>query len=170
MTKREAFRLMCAVPLMSITAGGVVVSPAYAQTRAAVTRDVDNRDLAPVRIRVQVNLAKADPSKEADVFTVPAGKRLIVDQASIWTIANSASDTISGIWLQVKDQPTFTMIGPTDGEFRRLCSGTCNIAAYNRPLATTFEAGEVVHVYVFVEGVNDTKQANIYLQGHYVTP
>ena len=168
MTKRNLARTVGTAICLTLAFGAI--DAAMAQTRAAVTRDVDNRDLAPVRIRLQVNLARTDLSKEVDAFTVPAGKRLIVDQASIWTIANSASDTISGIWLQVKDQLQFTMIGPTDGEFRRLCGGACNIAAYNRPLATTFEAGEIVHVYVFVEGFNDTKQTNIYLQGHYVTP
>lgn len=154
--------------MVACGSGGATI--ARAQTRPAVTRDIDNRDLAPVRIPILNNLNPAELNREVDAITVPAGKRLVIDQASVWAFTANKADVISGVWLQVKDKLFFNMISPSPSEVATFCGGTCSIAAYTRSLSMVFEAGETVHASIFTEGSHDVKIVNIYVQGHYVTP
>ena len=144
-----------------------------ASAQPTLIRNIDNPDLAPARITVKLALEASDEYKEIDSITVPAGKRLVLDQASVWAYTNNASDAITGIWLQVKGKDQFTLLDPTSNEIRTLCSylpSPCSQAAYNRTIKMSFEAGETIHLGVFAEGINDTKNVNLYIQGHYVTP
>ena len=156
--------------VMAIVMCLAAASLAHAQTKAAQTRDIDNADLAPVRIWVPLSLQASETFKEADSVTVPAGKRLVLDNASVWALTSNASDVITAIWLQVKNVQHFTLLDPANNEVRKICGGSCGLAAYNRTIKMTFEAGETVHATIFAEGTNDAKTINIYLQGHYVTP
>jgi hypothetical protein len=159
----------CAAALLALACVGHATI-ATAQTRAAITRNIDNPDLAPARFAIILSLNAGDTEKDVDSITVPAGKRLILDNASVWAFWNNASDVVTGVWLQVKGQTAYTLLDPAINEIRTISSGTVGLAAYNRTIKMTFEAGETVHAYVFFDGTNGPKSVNIYLQGHYVTP
>jgi hypothetical protein len=165
MTVSTRFRwsvVVCAVLLMPIAHG-----TAFAQTRPALTRDVDNGDLNPVRLSTFISVGTTENFKDADVATVPAGKRLVLDNASIWAFTSVASDKITAVWLSVKPGGNFLLLDPAANEVRPLAGGA-SIAAYNRPVKAYFEAGETVYAQVFADGNASSKQVNIYLQGHYV--
>jgi hypothetical protein len=143
--------------------------PAFAQ-RPALTRDVDNGDLAPVRFLISLSLDASQNFKELNGFTVPAGKRLVVENVSIWAFTSSSSDKITGIWLEAGTDPYYLLLDPAANEVRTISGGTVGLAAYNRLVKAYFEAGELVHALVFADGNAGSKIVNIYVSGHYVTP
>ena len=156
---------------LTLVAAFVAIHPgtANAQVRAALTRDVDNPDLNPVRITISVSLAATDTYGERDSYTVPAGKRLVLDNASMWAFTSSASDKITGVWLSVKPGGYYLLLDPAANEVRNI-SGGSSVAAYNRPVKSYFEAGETLYAQVFADGTTSSKIVNYYLTGHLVTP
>lgn len=158
-------RCVCALFAVACIARAGVASAQPTQTR-----NVDNPDLAPARFGIFVSLQAGDTEKDIDSITVPVGQRLILDNASVWGFSSSPSDVLDEVWLQAKGQPAYTLLDPASNEQRVMNGGLSGIAAYNRPFKMTFEAGETVHAYVYFTGTNGSKQVNIYLQGHYVTP
>lgn len=148
--------------------GGMVGGPAVAQIRAALVRDVDNPALQPFRTQIAVTLLAADSSKTVNGPVVPAGKRLVIENASIWGLTQNA-DFVSGVWLTVPgaNPATFTMLDPASTE-KKVVSGSTNIYAYNRPVRLYYEPGETVQAQVFTEGASAGKTVNIYLNGYLV--
>jgi hypothetical protein len=104
-----------------------------------------------------------------DGLTVPAGKRLVVENASIWTFT-TGTDRITGVWLRPKINTAivYILLDPAANEFRPII-GNNTVAAYNRSLKTYFNPGEQLTAEVYGDGNTSYKTANIYLQGHYVT-
>ena len=158
------------LPVLCLAAAFVAASamPALAQTRPALVRDVDNGDLSPVRLTISVSINSTDTYGERDGITVPAGKRLVIDNVSIWAFTSSAADKITGVWLSVKPGSNYLLLDPAANEVRAI-SGGASIAAYNRPVKAYYEAGETLYAQVFADGTTSSKIVNIYLQGHYVT-
>jgi hypothetical protein len=158
--------LMAAV----LITGGFLTIPAVAQAvRAALVRDVDNPALDPVRTPFVVSLQTNEGVKVVDGLVVPAGKRLVIENASIWTFTTGA-DRITGIWLRPKINPqlVYILLDPAASEFRSIL-GNSTIAAYNRTLKVYFNPGEQLTVEVYADGNSNFKSANVYLQGYYVT-
>jgi hypothetical protein len=145
-----------------------VTANAYAQ-RPALTRDVDNPALAPVRLLININLQPGETFKTVNSITVPAGKRLVIENASIWAFSSQAADVVTGIWLSPLNVPHFHLLDPAANEIRNI-AGNSAVAAYNRPIKAYFEAGETLQGWAFYDGTNGSKTVNIYLQGYYVTP
>ena len=143
-------------------------APAHAQTRPALVRDVDNPALQPQRISIRTTLQANESSKFTDAYVVPAGKRLVIENASIWALTQG-TDRVTGIWLSVKDGSAFIMLDPTSTETKTL-SGGSNVTAYNRVVKAYFNAGETVEASVFTEGTTGVKLVNVYVQGHLITP
>ena len=164
-TRGFALRMLFGVVML---ATAMSVAPAQAQTRPAFVRDVDNPALQPQRIAIFTNLTAAEGSKFTDGFVVPAGKRLVIENASIWAFTQGA-DRVTGIWLNVKGQSAFILLDPATTETKTLAGGS-NIAAYNRVVKAYFNAGETVEASVFTEGTTAGKLVNIYLQGALITP
>ncbi len=164
-TRGFALRTVFGVATLAIA---VTVSPANAQTRPALVRDVDNPALQPQRIAIFSSLTAAEGSKFTDGFVVPAGKRLVIENASVWARTEGA-DRVTGIWLNVKGQLAFIMLDPVTTETKTLVGGS-NITAYNRIIKAYFNAGETVEASVFTEGSTSGKIVNIYLQGNLITP
>jgi hypothetical protein len=153
-----------------LMAGAVTTVPALAQAvRAALVRDVDNPALDPVRTPLLVSLQPNEGVKVVDGLIVPAGKRLVIENASIWTFT-TGSDRITGVWLRpkVNSQIVYILLDPAANEFRQIL-GNSTVAAYNRPLKVYFNPGEQLTAEVYADGNSGFKNANIYLQGHYVT-
>lgn len=165
---RPSLRLASSTFLVAALFVVMAGDAAYAQTRPALVRDVDNADLNPVRLTISVSLNSTDTYGERDGITVPAGKRLVIDNASIWAFTSSAADKITGVWLSVKPGSNYLLLDPALNEVRALAGGA-SVAAYNRPLKAYYEAGETLYAQVFADGTTSSKIVNMYLQGHYVS-
>jgi hypothetical protein len=158
------------ISALLVMAGAVTTVPAIAQAvRAALVRDVDNPALDPVRTPLIVSLQPNEGLKVVDGLIVPAGKRLVIENASVWTFTSGA-DRITGVWLRPKinSQLVYILLDPAANEFRQIL-GNNTVAAYNRPLKVYFNPGEQLTAEVYADGNSNVKSANIYLQGHYVT-
>ena len=158
------------LPVLCLAAAFVTSSaiPSLAQTRPALVRDVDNGDLSPVRLAISVSLGATETYGERDGITVPAGKRLVIDNVSMWAFTSSAADKITGVWLSVKPGSNYLLLDPAANEVRTI-SGGSSVAAYNRPVKAYYEAGETLFAQVFADGTASSKIVNYYIQGHYVT-
>ena len=144
------------------------VSPAQAQTRPALVRDVDNGALQPFRTLISSTLAANETSKFVDGPVVPAGKRLVIENVSIW-IVTEGTDAATGVWLSVgaANPPTYALMDPNSTE-RKNVGGSSFVTAYNRLVKLYFNPGETVQSQVFFNGTSAGKIANIYLNGYYV--
>jgi hypothetical protein len=142
----------------------LMVSDAFAQ-RPALTRDVDNPALSPVRLLININLDPSETFKTVNSITVPAGKRLVIENASIWAFTSSSADVVTGVWLSPLNVSHFHLLDPAANEIRVLPTGP-SVAAYNRPIKAYFEAGETLQGWAFSEGTTALKIVNIYLQGY----
>jgi hypothetical protein len=154
-----------------LVAGALTTGPALAQAvRAALVRDVDNPAVDPVRTALLVSLETSDNARSVDGLIVPAGKRLVIENASIWTFS-TGSDRITGVWVRPKNNPfppVYLLLDPAENEFRTIVSGN-TVAAYNRTIKAFFNPGEQLTADVFADGDTAGKIVNIYLQGYYVT-
>jgi hypothetical protein len=155
-----------------VVAGALTSAPALAQAvRAALVRDVDNPAYEPVRTPLLVSMQPNESFKTVDGLIVPAGKRLVIENASVWTLTTNP-DRITGVWVRPKvnpfPQPVYLLLDPAESEFRPL-SGGSTVAAYNRTVRAYFNPGEQLTAEVYADGSTGFKLANIYLQGYYVT-
>lgn len=144
-------------------------APAQAQ-KAALTRDVDNPALQPFRTGIFVGLGANETTKFVDGPTVPAGKRLVVENVSVWALGAASDFLVTGVWLTVPgaNPPTFVMLDPNNTE-RKLISGSSIVSAYNRQVTLYYNAGETVQAQVFIDGAAGVfKQINIYINGYLV--
>lgn len=140
--------------------------PAIAQTRPALVRDVDNPALQPQRIGIFTSLASGENYKLTLGPVVPAGKQLVIENASVWALTNDTVK-VTGIWLKPVGPSVYILLDPTTNEFRPLTGGL-TLAAYNRTLKAYFSPGEQLQVEVFTEGTGGLQLVNVYLQGYYV--
>lgn len=163
-SRRSMTRVGGLVVVALVAAGA---EAAHAQTRPALVRDADNPALQPERLLISVSLSTSEGFKAVDSITVPAGKRLVIENASIWAFTNHATSKITGVWLRVKGQLVYHLLDPALNEVRPLGDGS-TVAAYNRPMKGYFNPGETVSVEIVAEGTSGTKHVNVYLQGHYV--
>jgi len=149
-----------------IALGAVICTvPAEAQTRPALVRDVDNGALQPFRDHIFISVAAGEIFKLVNGPVVPAGKRLVIENVSVW--ASTPLDVeITGVWLQVAGVSTFALMDPNSTERRD--SGASAISAYNRTVKLYYNPGETIQGQVFFKGLSGTKQVNIYLNGYYV--
>lgn len=152
-------------------AGAVTSVPALAQAvRAALVRDVDNPAVDPVRTALLVQIPANQGFQTVDGLIVPPGKRLVIENASVWTFTTNP-DRITGVWVRPKtlpNPPVYLLLDPSESEFRTL-SFNATVAAYNRTIRAYFNPGEQLTAEVYADGTAALKQANIYLQGYYVT-
>ena len=165
MTQSSAGRQFTLVTILL----GVMVfsaSDAIAQVRPALTRDVDNPALAPVRILIAGNLAAGIGQLIVDSITVPAGKRLVIENASVWG-QTLGTDRITGLWIAPKDKQMFHMLDPNTTEAKPVGIGS-TVVAYNRVMKGYFDAGETLQGWFFADGTTGVKLVNLYLEGYYV--
>ena len=150
-----------------LVAGSLMAVSSVAQTtRPALVRDVDNGVLDPQRIAIFCSLLPSENQKSVLSVTVPAGKRLVIENASVWTFS-SGNDRITAVWLRPANVSQYVLLDPAAGEFRPIL-GNGVIAAYNRSVKVYFNPGEQLMVEVFADGTTSQKLANVYLQGYYV--
>ncbi len=155
--------------LVMATLCGLVSLPTQAQVaKPALVRDIDNPALQPFRDYIAANLLSTEFDKIVNGPTVPAGKRLVIENASVWALT-SLNDFVTGIWLTVPtaSPQTFVLLDPADTE-RKPISGANAVAAYNRPVKLYFNPGEQLQLHVFTDGTAGPKLVNVYLNGYYV--
>ena len=147
----------------------IVVAPAEAQTRPALVRDVDNGALQPFRGLININLAAGETFKVINGPVVPAGKRLVIENVSVWAFMANSADNVTGVWLTVPiaSPATFALMDPAPGERKTLAGGSA-IAAYNRLVKLYYNPGETVQGQVYFDGTAGQKIVNIFLNGHLV--
>jgi len=162
-------RLPHGVAVAVLAVGALVPGvAAEAQTRAALVRDVDTGALQPFRELISVSANPSESFKFVNGPVVPAGKRLVIENVSVWALMYSSSDDVTGLWLTVQGVPTFAMMDPNSTE-RKILSGPSKVAAYNRVVKLYYNAGETVQLQVYFEGTAGSKLVNVYLNGYYVT-
>lgn len=168
----EHFRPLATLRILAVAcvalATGLFAVPADAQTRPALVRDVDNGALQPFRELINVTLNAGDTFKIVNGPVVPAGKRLVIENVSVWVYSH-ASDFVTGVWLTVPgaNPATYALMDPTPGERKDIGSNQ-TVAAYNRLVKLYYNPGETVQAQVYFNGTTSSKIANLYLNGHYV--
>jgi hypothetical protein len=158
------------VALVAAAAGQLTSVPSLAQVRAALVRDVDNPALQPIHFGSFNYITQPNWAQTQDIYTVPAGKRLVIENASIWALSDSTSKA-NGIWLVGKNNFNYLLLDPADDEYRLIYNGSTNLAAYNRTIKAYFNPGEILQTQVFGEStsLSGYVNVNIYFQGYLVT-
>jgi hypothetical protein len=147
--------------------------PTLAQTRPALTRDVDNGAFQPFRSGIFTSLVAAEGYKFVDAYTVPAGKRLVIENVSVWGLGATTDFLLTGVWLSVPgaNPPTYVLLDPNSTERTLIGGGTQALSSYNRVVKLYYNPGETIRAEVFTEGAtgpNAYKLVNIYLNGYLV--
>jgi hypothetical protein len=151
-----------------LAAGALTSAPAIAAAvRAALVRDTDNPAFQPVRVASLNNLGPAEPYRRNDFYVVPAGKRLVIENVSVFGFVK-APDAITGVWLNVDGQLVYLLLDPSASE-KRTVNGGFDLTSYNRVVKAYYNPGETLYTEVFTEGVTQGKIVNIYFQGYLVT-
>jgi hypothetical protein len=146
--------------------GAFPIDDAAAQARPALVRDVDNPALQPERLAIFTSTLQNESYKATDSITVPGGKRLVIENASLWCFV-TGNDRVTGVWLKVKNQSHYILLDPATNEARPVAPNN-TVMAYNRVIKAYFNAGETVQVEVYTEGSTSSKLVNVYLQGYYI--
>jgi len=147
----------------------LVAAPSEAQTRPALVRDVDNGALQPFRTLINISLAAGETSKTVSGPVVPTGKRLVIENVSVWAFMANSADNVTGIWLTVPtaSPATYALMDSSPGERKNIAGGAA-IAAFNRLVKLYYNPDETIQGQVFFDGTAGTKTVNIYLNGYYV--
>jgi hypothetical protein len=166
MPRTSSFPRAIAAAVVTI---GVFAAGAAAQTRPALTRDVDNPALQPFRTGVFVAIPVGSANETVDAFVVPAGKRLVIETVSIWGYGPD-TDEFTGVWLNVASATpaAFVLLDPNSTE-RRVLQGGVFVSAYTRQVRLYFAAGETIQVQVYTKGSTGFRQLNMYIHGYLVT-
>lgn len=156
----------CALALLALGAAAGMAPAAEAQTRPALIRDVDNGALQPFRTRISITVPSGSPSALVNGPVVPAGKRLVIENVSVWALTPLDVE-VTGLWLQVSASETFALMDPNSTERRDI--GGSAVSAYNRLVKLYYNPGETLQAQVFLKGPNTgTRLVNVYLNGYYV--
>lgn len=139
--------------------------PSFAQ-QPSLTRDVDNGALHPFRAVISASLDPGEERKVVDGPVVPAGKRLVIENASPW-IFTELNTPSTGLWLSPGGSSAFTLLDPTSAERKSNGRGTF-VSAYTRLVKLYFEPGEILQMHVFFAAPRGAKIVNLYLSGYYV--
>jgi hypothetical protein len=144
--------------------GLVTEMPSVAQVRAALVRDIDTPALQPVRIYLTVTSSEFYGFADAD--PVPAGKRLVIEGASIFSyVGDPTTERVYAVWLTANPQVTYVSLDPSPNDTILPAPG---YIGYNRNFKLYYNPGEVPRIEVWAYG-DTSKTTNVYLTGYYVT-
>ena len=162
MTNRMPSVLVCALLLVGL---GWLATPAHAQTRAALVRDVDNPVLTPFKARVSFNLAALNDQRL--LTTVPAGKRLVIEHVSYWFFGDTGFSLVFAALRTGQFGPMAEILEINPPHASATSSFTIQDASMM--VKTYFEAGEEVWVTATKNG-GSSGGFEIIVTGHLVTP
>jgi len=128
---------LAAVLVLCSVLGGVLAKPVLAQVRAALVRDVDN----PARQAVTIRKFTASSIFEP-VYTVPAGKKFVLEQMNCSSLA---TDLYVGIFDGGLSHANIVYSVPVIST-----SGTVLIA--DASTRVYFDPGAVLNLRIFVSG------------------
>jgi hypothetical protein len=141
---------------------------------AALVRDVDNGALQPVNFKITVNDPSADASATVEGPTVPAGKRLVVEDVSVFGLIPS-STALTGVWLVNQGGTNYLLVNPETGERSVSTDGSLSQYGYNRPAKIYYDPGDVVQIQIFRDSLTPGTPiptgiflVNVYVHGYYV--
>lgn len=156
-------RLVMAAGLTAVVVvlGILTELPSVAQVRAALVRDTDNPALQPARLFFSVSTN--DFYGFADGAPVPAGKRLVIEGASIFSYTNG-THRVYAIWLTANPPSTYIALDPSPTD---TILTTPYYVGYNRNFKLYYNPGEVPRIEVYTQGIGST--TNVFLHGYYVT-
>ena len=155
--------------------GKFYAAPAIAQAvRAALIRDSDNGALQPVNFKLSVNETSAAQFRFVDGPTVPAGKRLVVEDISVFGLT-PVGTVLSGVWLVNKDGENFLLVNPASNEYTAATDGSLIQYGYNRSVKIYYNAGDIMQAQIYRDSLtphvlvpSGTFFVNVYVHGYYV--
>jgi len=143
----------------------MAAEPVWAQVRAALVRDVDSPALAPATFRASFTFNFIN--QQALLTTVPAGKRLVVDNISYLSSGSNAGELIFLVLRNAEFGP-IVQYTPINRPHASAASGL-TIQEGSFPTTVYFEAGQQVWLSASRSNGNARDLAAI-ITGHYVTP
>ncbi len=172
--KNKLLTLAAALALLAVL-GKFYAAPAIAQAvRAALIRDSDNGALQPVNFKLSVNQTSAAQFVDVDGPTVPAGKRLVVEDISVFGLTPTGT-VLTGVWLVNKGGENFLLVNPESGERSVSTDGRTNLYGYNRPVKVYYDAGNVIQAQIYRDSLTPGVAVpsgdflvNVFVHGYYV--
>lgn len=162
MTIRRQSVLVC---VLALACAGWLATPAVAQVRAALVRDVDNPVLTPFKVRVVLPVNSLNEQKLAT--TVPAGKRLVIEHISYYFYADTGWSLVFAALRTGQFGPMADILEIHPPHASATASFTIQDASML--VKTYFEAGEEVWLTASKNG-GSAAQLEVVLSGHLVTP
>ena len=158
---------LAAVPVVLIASAvlaGVFAKPLLAQARAALIRDVDNPALAPFTGATTFDFTGLNT--QALLTTVPAGKRLVIENVS-YLSGGSSSNQLVYAALRSAQFGAVVLVLPINAPHASVTTGL-TLQDGSLPAKAYFEAGQDVWVSAsYTGGIRDFE---IHVTGYYVTP
>lgn len=150
--------------LFAIVAG-MAAEPVWAQVRAAMVRDVDAPALAPVSLRA--NFTFTAINNQALLTTVPAGKRLVIDNIA-YSSAGANTGQLVFVSLRNGEFGPLMTIAPVNPPHAS-ASSSLTLQDASIPTTVYFEAGQEVWLSASRSNGNP-RTFEAFITGHYVTP
>ena len=143
--------------------GSMVAEPVWAQVRAAMVRDVDAPALAPVTFRASFSFSFIN--QQALLTTVPAGKRLVIDNVSYFSSGANEGQLIL-LGLRNGEFGPFMLYSPINPPHKSALS-SLSIQDGSFPTTAYFEAGQ--QVWLSASRSGSARDLDAVVTGHYVT-
>jgi len=134
--KNRLITLAGALALVAVL-GKFYAVPAFAQVRAALVQDRDNKARSPFRTNVSCGYAAGVCA--TDLPPVPAGKRLVIENISGEADMQGPSDLYRiSFWLKNTAPAAYLEFGPG-----KLTPNSLYAHPFNQTVFATFEAGQI---------------------------
>jgi hypothetical protein len=150
-TRRVTIRSIALIAASLMAA--LVMAPSFAQTRAALVKNVDEPGRTPYQAAVEFNPGTGCASSSCNFISfpvVPAGKRLVVEQVTILAaVATTGQPTVLAFGhssFSVNASNRAIVTGWVNTGFS---SGGANFWAVDRPVRVFFEAGETPQIKMY---------------------
>jgi len=160
---------LAAPKMQAVVAALVQVSNTFANPVPHV--DVNNEAFQPVNFRMGTAASSAAGFFQVTGITVPAGKRLIVDDVSVFGLVPDTS-IITAVWVS-DGNTNFLLVNPQTGD-RAISSGSATYG-YNRLTKVVYNAGDVMQGQIYLDSATPGQPLqsgfvllNVYVHGHYV--
>lgn len=165
--RRWSMRLGVGAATLTVLAivGSMAAEPVWAQVRAALVRDVDAPALAPVSLRASFSFNALN--NQALLTTVPAGKRLVIDNISYSSGGVNTGQLVFVALRSAEFGPLMTIV-PVNPPHAAASSGF-TLQDASIPTTVYFEAGQEVWLSAS-RSTGSSRTFEAYITGHYVTP
>jgi hypothetical protein len=137
------------------------------------TSDANNGAFQPVRFVISVNDNAGAASLVGTGPTVPANKRLVVENISVYATIGG-DEQLDAVWFS-NSSANYVLVNPQTTDKYAIGTGAEEgFYSYNRPVTAYFDPGDTLQLQVFrapippASGLTPTFLVNMYVTGHYV--